>query len=503
MPDAHAGRHALELAVPLRMPGAQRMRKLPPQPFQSTAQASAPMASLPERARLGELAEEDAHVPPSALLRTPRADSGGWPPDTAECPPPPAGDGAAPRGAGPGLHLGRARPAALKGAGGLGQRKGGERKRPIGAGASGKLSVQYGEGEEPMQELLRLTGGQGAEVVVEAVAPGSKAEKAGVRPGFVLAAMNGRSEFMQLPGWQVRLLLDAPITLGFDPPPAAPKSTKYSEIRLASVDDALGIPPRVAVCGPKETGVLAEEVVFQRSSAPLWLSARAEEGAAPEAPGPRLYELRRQEAHALVGQAVRGARERSPPQLEAERSQSAASRSPRRSPSPAALCSMDCVAECLEDELVVGRDAPAHRKVSPRQRAGGTGRADLALKTPGHRLGPSSPAAAKEPPGGVRPADAKAWPEKLGSGTRDDRSPLRWFAPVLERVWGESPSPRGGASSPGPSCSPRDRAAPCPRPAVTRGSSPKPVGANGDNESVADPDLSATMSSSRGIVTER
>merc|ERR1740129_981388 len=90
---------------------------------------------------------------------------------------------------------------------------------------------------------------------------------------------------------------------------------KCTEIRLTRVQDTLGIPPRVAVCGPKETGVLAEEVVFKPSSAPLWLSAWGEEslGETPDVAArdsvPRLYELRRPEAHAIVGDAIRGARD--------------------------------------------------------------------------------------------------------------------------------------------------------------------------------------------------
>ena len=60
-----------------------------------------------------------------------------------------------------------------------------------------------------MSELVRLTGGQGTLVIVECVAPDSRAHKAGVRTGHALVALNGRNEFMQLPGWQVRLLLEA------------------------------------------------------------------------------------------------------------------------------------------------------------------------------------------------------------------------------------------------------------------------------------------------------
>merc|ERR1719181_1621917 len=122
-----------------------------------------------------------------------------------------------------------------------------------------------------MADLLRLEGGQGASVMVESVATGSKAALAGVRPGYALITMNGRSEFTQLPGWQVRLLLEAPITLGFDPAPQK-NQIGCTEIRLKRIQDTLGIPSKVAVCGPKEHGVLAEEIIFKPGSAPLFLT---------------------------------------------------------------------------------------------------------------------------------------------------------------------------------------------------------------------------------------
>lgn len=465
---------------------------------------------------------EKAHVQATALPKAPHVESGGQSAEMMECPTHPTEDAAVPRSMASGAHIGGPQSTGrnLKASGGLGQRKKGEQKRPTAGGGKCKLSVHYEEGEQPMAELLRLAGGQGMDVIVEALAPGSKAEKAGVKPGFALASMNGRNEFMQLPGWQVRLLLEAPITLGFDPEPVPPQSTKCTEIRLTRGEDTLGIPSRVAVCGPKETGVLAEEVIFNQSSAPLWLSAWSEEsfGATPDiaarSPAPRLYELRRPEAHAIVGHAIRGARdtiEQSSLPFEAEWFKSAASGGPRRSSasarslSPSALCSMDCVAECLEHELVFGPDQPpeqAGQKASSKRQAGGTDKADpwsaKGAKGSGHQLSRSSSGAAKAPPGDARPADAKAWVAGLGSSIRDDRSPLRWLAPVLERVLGESPSPRGGAGAPGPSNPRKGGAAHSPRPAMNRGSSPKPLGASGDDASPADPDLSATMDSSTG-----
>mmetsp|Transcript_57354 Transcript_57354/g.136325 ORF Transcript_57354/g.136325 Transcript_57354/m.136325 type:complete len:635 (-) Transcript_57354:115-2019(-) len=208
------------------------------------------------------------------------------------------------------------------------------------------VTVVYKEGEEPMAELLRLSGGQGSQVIVDALAPESRAALAGVRAGYALVSMNGHNEFAQLPGWQVRLLLEAPITLSFEaaqPAWAAPAAaiptashTSGSEIRIMR-PEMVGIPNRVAVCGPKDHGVLAEEVIFKPSSASLFLRTEGQSDAAPvrkltgqrslqqlpEQPallGPQqqignraggsshLLELRRRDANQLVGRAVRGAR---------------------------------------------------------------------------------------------------------------------------------------------------------------------------------------------------
>uniref|UniRef100_A0A7S4QAT5 PDZ domain-containing protein n=1 Tax=Alexandrium monilatum TaxID=311494 RepID=A0A7S4QAT5_9DINO len=431
-----------------------------------------------------------------------------------------------------GPQLGRSPTTGLgkKGLGALSQRKNDQEKRP--APIRCKISVQYAEGEQPMSDLLRLAGGQGMDVIVESVASGSKAEKAGVKAGFALTAMNGRNEFMQLPGWQVRLLLEAPITLGFDPEPAQPQVPKCTEIRLTRAQDMLGIPPRVAVCGPRENGVLAEEVVFKQSQAPLWLSAWSEEGfgesqdVAARSPGPRLYELRRPEAHVLVGHAIKGARDaarqRSPP-VATEWLDTMVRRDLQRSPSPTALCSMDCVGECLESEIAFETDNPADGKLSQQKWASPAPPSESKLHC--QRVGPSLQGAAlKTLPGELGDADAKARTKPQLASNRNGRSPLRWLAPVLERVWGESPSPRGGAvatspsrggptsggrpamarvGSPQPGCPKGDQERPLgdvdrpgprggTRHSRTRGSSPMPLCAKGDDHhSIADPDQSA------------
>jgi len=364
-----------------------------------------------------------------------------------------------------------------------------------------KVCIHYEEGDHPMAELIRLGGGQGADVLVEAVTPGSKAEKAGIRAGYALTSMNGRSEFMQLPGWQVRLLLEAPITLGFDPEPVQPASMKCTEIRLTRAQETLGIPPRVAVCGPKDSGVLAEEVVFMQNAAPIWLSAWGDEhvGHLPEVgahdPIPRLYELRRPEAHAIVGHAIRNVRDKldeTEMPFEAEWFASAGSQTARRG--PAVLCSADCVTECLESELLMDdqprRPEPAESR-SPRRATAraGAGAAAAPVKPPSQRFGPQASTALAAPAGEEQQGRAAAGDPK----GRGDRSPMRWLAPVIEGIWGQSPSP--GESPPLPARNSRPAAG---SPRLVFGSprrinagrgldaawtpaSPKPLSATGDS----------------------
>lgn len=118
----------------------------------------------------------------------------------------------------------------------------------------------------PMQDLPKLEGGRGIAVLVEQVAEGGKAHAAGVRKGFALVEMNGRGEFVQLPGWQVRMLLEPPITLVFDTDPVLPSSPVCTEIRLQlPPKGGLGMATREPLVGPKDFGFLAEEVVFEQS----------------------------------------------------------------------------------------------------------------------------------------------------------------------------------------------------------------------------------------------
>ncbi|CAK0869839.1 unnamed protein product [Prorocentrum cordatum] len=144
-----------------------------------------------------------------------------------------------------------------------------------------RLHVRYAHGEAPMSEILRLGGGQGKPVVVEAVASNSKAARAGVSQGCTLSSINGHTDFGWLPGWQVHLLLSAPVVLEFVPPLQA-ADAKCTEIRLKRPGAPIGLPPG----GPLVEGSLAETVTFQPGSAPLWLRARDVEPAGSTVPVP-------------------------------------------------------------------------------------------------------------------------------------------------------------------------------------------------------------------------
>lgn len=146
-------------------------------------------------------------------------------------------------------------------------------RQSLGRGGQGHLIVCYFEGERPMDELPRLEGGNGMHVIVAMVTPGSKAARAGVRPGFAVASLNGRAEFMKLPAWQVRQLLESPITIGFDPTPGMrPAQSPAQELRLTANPriDPLGIPNDQSPWSQSRNGeppgqawVVAEEVNFK------------------------------------------------------------------------------------------------------------------------------------------------------------------------------------------------------------------------------------------------
>eukprot|EP00929_Paragymnodinium_shiwhaense_P070586 TRINITY_DN35747_c0_g1_i3.p1 TRINITY_DN35747_c0_g1~~TRINITY_DN35747_c0_g1_i3.p1 ORF type:complete len:587 (-),score=60.31 TRINITY_DN35747_c0_g1_i3:78-1838(-) len=183
-------------------------------------------------------------------------------------------------------------------------------------GWASPVTVQYFPGESPMSEIMRLDGGLGMHVVVGEVVTGSKAWRAGVRPGHALVVLNGQTAFTRLPGWQVRMLLEPPITIGFDPAPRPTVGMPPSvELRLAPSHQhrPLGLPKNSDILsakyGPKDgdNWMLAEEISFRPSddylsdrNNSLFGCWRQEDGSFVEhrhgalAPSPS-YELRRRQ----------------------------------------------------------------------------------------------------------------------------------------------------------------------------------------------------------------
>mmetsp|Transcript_20787 Transcript_20787/g.37865 ORF Transcript_20787/g.37865 Transcript_20787/m.37865 type:complete len:556 (-) Transcript_20787:34-1701(-) len=352
-------------------------------------------------------------------------------------------------------------------------------------------TVEYVEGDEPMSELLRLSGGQGGQVIVEALAPESKAVVAGVRVGHALISMNGHTEFVQLPGWQVRLLLEAPITLSFQaatPAPAAPvPPPSRAEIRIRR-QELVGLPSRAAVCGPEDHAVIAEEVIFKPGSASLFLRSEgqpAELGGEVQEGRNRTHvlELRRGEANRLVGRVARQARSASPPaesttlkagsshsRIPASSSSNALALSPRAPPEAARLgsavwasaatrwkspvstlltCAPECSAQCLEDDAAsadggIKRETAMHFLPQALRQPGQAGNVGMLEMPEGHlSQDPWLTHDGKDPtpppwwsPAWAQPASIDRREEKPRIAHQQSprrskaRSPLRWIAPT-------------------------------------------------------------------------
>lgn len=385
------------------------------------------------------------------------------------------------------------------------------------------LAIRYEEGDKPMSDLLRLEGGSGMPVIVESLAPGGKAELAGVKAGYALVAMNGRREFMQLPGWQVRLLLEAPVTLGFDPAPTKSLQTpKCTEIRLKRASDPLGIPSSTAVVGPWDHGVIADEVVFLPTAAPLWLSAWSDEHISETCPEvtpvtqqTRIYELSMDDAHKMVGSAMKDARGRHAPRRTTDTpgaGRHANSGLPSRSLSPPFPCSMDCVTECVGKDEFVGYDPGTAASPSTIRGTRGSRLMGSAQRVPLHsrtvREGVRSSKTLHEPslqasfggelraraplrtavpliasgPARGRTAAVAAPPD---NDTFREGSPLRWLMPAVKKLFASvSPSNRTTTASEEGTGSKSSCRSP-------RKGSPKPRGLTGDVSVVEDPDCIA------------
>lgn len=290
--------------------------------------------------------------------------------------------------------------------------------------------VEYVEGENPMNELLRFEGGDGAHVTVQSVAPGSKAFLMGVRHGHAVIALNGRTEFRKLPGWQVRLLLEAPVVLQFDPSPSPTPVFRNTEIRMARGKESLGIPSLATVLGPSEGGFIAEEVVF---STP--------------------------------------------------RSNLATPRTQYRARSSSPFCGYECAQEVDDHNLDLLDGRPPHSTPSAKSKWEGRPRPEAPSRSADRR--PSL----KQ----FQPLQLGKGPTtRQGESRQAGRSPLRWLdpvvmpflAPLMETLSPTtSPSPRrtahgGGVPHQG-SPAPRQRKNP-------RQSSPKPVAPGGDLGNMAD-----------------
>eukprot|EP00930_Biecheleria_cincta_P033977 TRINITY_DN23511_c0_g2_i2.p1 TRINITY_DN23511_c0_g2~~TRINITY_DN23511_c0_g2_i2.p1 ORF type:complete len:678 (+),score=104.54 TRINITY_DN23511_c0_g2_i2:24-2057(+) len=199
-------------------------------------------------------------------------------------------------------------------------------RMPQGAPSGGKrlICLHYTKGELPGHDLAAFSGGQGSPVVVQLIAPGGRAAAAGVKAGAVLHSINGTTSFKNFPGWQVHAMLQGPVSIELEQAAAsniAPGSPRCKEIRLTRKSEMkLGVAPRTPAWTPQDHVMLAEEVVFKPGSAPLWLcsdstavpssgsrSKALAHAARARSNSPTVYELRRPEAHRLVGAAIQTA----------------------------------------------------------------------------------------------------------------------------------------------------------------------------------------------------
>jgi len=399
------------------------------------------------------------------------------------------------------------------------------------------ITLHYSQGEMPAADLTSLTGGQGSPVVVKMVAPGGKAAKAGVQPGATIHSITGAPNFMQFPGWQVQAMMRPPVAVELHMETKAtfamsPASPRCKEIRLTrKSEQTLGIAPRAGAWNSKDVVMLAEEVVFKPSSAPLWLSTGfdgsfSEGGGRSPSPGskrptsPTVYELRRPEAHRLVQHAARNALDK------VENIPSFQHRGARqRSNSP--FCGLEeCLPDWASDALM---PEPANEKVgSWKWQSGAEPSTSSSLKSPREVVplpqtrGPLTLPAGLQAPAndvigqGRSPRKTEEQSSENGKGSlnwsslqkesmqqqmsqpnsqpsplqratlmdRDSRgralerqpSPLRWFSPALAPLLDSDArsggyrveSPRGGRST-----------------------SPKPTRASGDTHDVMDGELAA------------
>lgn len=144
-------------------------------------------------------------------------------------------------------------------------------------GAAGRLVV-YSEGDRPRDDLL-LRGGAGRRVIVTAVTEDGKAHKAGVKAGDVLVSINGKKDFTDKTADVIHAGLTAPVMLVF----MGFVGKLQAEVRLNYAEKVAGMASQQQVVfgRPDAPVQVIDEVVFQPSSAPLFLTTSAPQSSSP------------------------------------------------------------------------------------------------------------------------------------------------------------------------------------------------------------------------------
>eukprot|EP00401_Gymnodinium_catenatum_P029938 CAMPEP_0117592780 /NCGR_PEP_ID=MMETSP0784-20121206/72264_1 /TAXON_ID=39447 /ORGANISM="" /LENGTH=464 /DNA_ID=CAMNT_0005394623 /DNA_START=37 /DNA_END=1433 /DNA_ORIENTATION=+ len=136
-------------------------------------------------------------------------------------------------------------------------------------GASGRLVV-YFEGDDPRNDFL-LRGGSGRRVVVSAVQEGGPAAKAGVKPGDVLASIDGKKDFRRKNVEEIQRGMVAPVTLIF----MGFVGKLHAEVRLSTKSSACGLSANYKMIPNDPTAQVVDEIVFKTAATPLFLAANS------------------------------------------------------------------------------------------------------------------------------------------------------------------------------------------------------------------------------------
>mmetsp|Transcript_93568 Transcript_93568/g.165537 ORF Transcript_93568/g.165537 Transcript_93568/m.165537 type:complete len:645 (-) Transcript_93568:127-2061(-) len=138
-------------------------------------------------------------------------------------------------------------------------------------GAAGRLVV-YSEGDRPRDDVL-IRGGAGRRVIVTAVTEDGKAHKAGVKAGDVLVSIDGKKDFVDKTADLIHTELRAPVMLVF----MGFVGKLQAEVRLNYAEKVAGMASQQQVVfgRPDAPVQVIDEVVFQPSAAPLFLTTTA------------------------------------------------------------------------------------------------------------------------------------------------------------------------------------------------------------------------------------